>query len=67
MNITRTSLVSGITRTRDLPVTQDQLDRYARGALLQDAFPQLAAADREFIHTGITDAEWQALDESLDA
>lgn len=69
MNITRTSKVSGITRTRDLPITQEQLDRYAAGALVQDAFPDLSAADREFIHTGITDEEWQALfaDESLDA
>jgi len=61
MNITRTSMVSGVTRTLDLPVTQQQLNNYAQGALLQDAFPHLSAGDREFIKTGITSEEWEAL------
>jgi len=58
MEITRTSVLSGISRTLDLPVTQEQLDNYANGALLQNAFPHLSAGDREFIKTGITDQEW---------
>jgi len=37
------------------------LDRYHNGALLQDAFPELTPAEREFIHTGIVDSEWQNL------
>jgi len=52
---------SGITRTLDLPVTQAQLDRYAAGTLLQDAFPDLSADAREFIKTGITGEEWNQL------
>jgi len=61
MNITRTSTLTGITRTLDLPVTEEQIDLYYnRGALLQDAFPNLPAGDREFIKTGITDEEWNA-------
>ena len=61
MKITRTSMVSGETRTLDLPVTEEQLNKYASGALLQDAFPQLSPGDREFIKTGITNEEWESL------
>ena len=62
MEITRTSLISGITRTLDLPVTQFQLDNYhVKGSLLQDAFPQLNADDREFIKSGITAEEWDEM------
>lgn len=54
--------MSGTTRTLDLPVTEEQLDRYVnQGWLLQDAFPHLSAGDREFIKTGITDEEWESL------
>ena len=61
MNITRTSMVSGVTRTLDLPVTQQQLDSYAQGALLQNAFPNLNPDEREFIKSGITAEEWESL------
>jgi hypothetical protein len=44
----------------DLPVTQDQLDEYYDGVLLQEAFPNLSPGEREFIKTGITDEEWEA-------
>jgi hypothetical protein len=60
MNITRKSLVSGKLHTLDLPVTEEQLRAYADGALLQDAFPDLAAPLREFIKTGVTPEEWEA-------
>jgi hypothetical protein len=61
MTITRTSPITGITHTVDLPVTEEQLMSYQQGALLQNAFPNLSAGDREFIKSGITDAEWQSL------
>jgi hypothetical protein len=61
MQITRTSMVSGVTRTIELDVTQDQLDKYEAGALLQNAFPNLSPDQREFLKTGITDEEWQVL------
>jgi len=54
-------MVSGVTRTLDLPVTQQQLDSYAQGALLQNAFPNLSADEREFLKTGITSEEWDSL------
>jgi hypothetical protein len=59
MNITRKSMVSGEVHTLDLPVTAEQMAAYEVGALLQDAFPNLAPPEREFILTGITPEEWQ--------
>ena len=60
MQITRKSMMSGITRTLDLPVTLKQMaDWKYGGVLIQNAMPHLSMADREFIMTGVTDAEWQ--------
>ena len=61
MNITRKSPFTGAIHTLDLPVTEAQLEAYDRGALLQDAFPNLSAGDREFIKTGITNDEWNSM------
>jgi hypothetical protein len=58
MKVTRTSPFTGITRTLDLNITAAQVARYSNGWLLQDAFPQLSAGEREFYKTGITDEEW---------
>ena len=61
MKVTRTSTLSGTVRTLDLNVLPGQMESYNAGALLQDAFPQLSQADREFIKTGITEEEWDAI------
>lgn len=61
MIITRTSPVSGITRSMDLPISEDQLEEYRHGALLQDAFPALTDDQREFFMSGITDEEWNSV------
>jgi len=60
MQITRTSMLTGITRTIDLPVTPGQIARWQGGTLIQTAMPDLSADDREFIMTGITGDEWDA-------
>ncbi len=62
MNITRRSPFSGEVNTLDLPITQEQLDRYMRGEdLLQNVFPDLSADEREFIKTGYTAENWKAM------
>lgn len=61
MKITRTSPVSGVTRTLEIAVTQAQLNSWNSGALIQNAMPNLSADDREFIMTGITPDEWEAM------
>jgi hypothetical protein len=59
MLITRQSILSGTVRTKELDVTEEQLHAYMQdGALIQNAFPNLSADDREFIMTGITSEEW---------
>ena len=58
MMITRTSPFTGITRTKDILVTEDQLERWQRGERIQNVMPYLSASDREFIMTGITAEEW---------
>ena len=60
MQITRKSFMTGITRTVDLDVTQQQLDNYENGVLLQDAFPNLSPNEREYIKSGIVDNEWES-------
>lgn len=67
MEITRTSLVSGLTTTRDLPITEAQLKRWEDGAFVQDAFPHLSPADREFFLTGLTESEWNKLMSEVEA
>jgi hypothetical protein len=61
MLITRTSKISGKIRTLDLPVTQEQLDAWYNGELIQKAMPSLTNSQREFIKSGITDEEWDEL------
>lgn len=60
MLIERTSMLSGITRTRDLAITQQQIDQWNAGGLIQNIMPELSCDDREFIMTGITTEEWNA-------
>jgi len=46
----------------DLPVTQEQLDRYEYGdELAQDVFPELSPEYREFIISGFKPDEWDKL------
>lgn len=59
MNIMRISTLSGEVNEMDLDITPAQLESYELfGVLLQDAFPNLSPAEREFIKTGITPEEW---------
>lgn len=58
MKITRTSQASGVTRTRDMDVTPEQIELWEEGMHIQDAAPHLSDADREFLMTGITAEEW---------
>ena len=58
MQVTRTSKLTGVTRTIDLPITEEQLINYGRGALIQDALWNLTSSQREFFMTGVTEEEW---------
>lgn len=58
MKITRKSRLSGIVRTMDLDITQEQLLDYEKGMSIQSAFSNLTPDEREFFMTGITADEW---------
>ena len=58
MKITRTSMLSGIERTRDLEVTEAQMAAFQAGTHIQNAMPHLTDDEREFILTGGTSEEW---------
>lgn len=58
MEITRTSPITGITRSMELDITVEQLLDYEKGMKAQYAFRNLTPAEREFFMTGITDEEW---------
>ena len=60
MKITRTSMFSGVERTSDLPVTEEQVASWKAGTLIQQAMPQLSSDQREFVMTGVTAEEWVA-------
>lgn len=58
MEITRTSQLTGKTRTLEIDITPDELNRWASGELIQNVVPHLSPNDREFIITGNTPEEW---------
>ena len=58
MLVTRISILTGIVHTRVLDITEEQVESWKMGALIQDAMPHLSVSDREFVVNGITDAEW---------
>lgn len=61
MQITRTSPISGKENTMEINISHAQLAAWENGMLIQRAMPNLTAAEREFIMTGITDQEWNEL------
>lgn len=44
--------------TMELNITQEQLNRWENGELIQNVFPNLTPDEREFILTGITPDSW---------
>jgi hypothetical protein len=61
MKITRKSPLTGITRTKEIDVTIEQILAWEEGELIQNAMPQLSADDREFIMTGIDGKEFDSI------
>lgn len=61
MKITRVSPLSGQPNTLDLPITQEQLDVWRAGALVQAVFPHLSPDQREFMISGLVPGEFESL------
>jgi len=58
MLISKKSLFTGTINSMDLPVTQEEIDDWISGQLIQDVFPYLSREQREFLMTGTTPEEW---------
>lgn len=62
MLITRKSVISGIERTRNIPVDPEDYAMWQKGyGSIQDMMPYLNDNDREFILSGITPGEWDSM------
>lgn len=59
MKITRTSYLTGRTHVMDIPVSQEQVDLWEQGVLIQDVMPDLSSDQREFMISGSTPEEWE--------
>lgn len=60
MLIHRKSVISGIERTRNIPVNPEDYISWEKGyGNVSDLMPYLNDADREFILSGITSREWE--------
>ena len=59
IDITRTSMLSGIKRTQAIDITEEQLKRWELGEdLIQNIMLNISDDEREFILTGSTPEEW---------
>ena len=62
MKVTRTSPFDGRSNTMEMDITHEQMDSYEYGrSLIQDIFPNLTPAEREFIKTGYTSEDWDKI------
>jgi hypothetical protein len=61
MIVTRISPISNKVNSLDLDITEEQVAAWQAGAYIQNAFPNLSPDEREFLKTGITAEEWEAM------
>lgn len=55
------STLTGLTNSMDIPVSEERVRAWLKSdELIQNAFPELTADQREFLMTGITPEEWNA-------
>lgn len=67
MIIRKESVISGITRARDIPINPNDWALYNMGNVsIDDAMPYLNQEDREYILSGITPDEWVSVFKEVD-
>ena len=66
--VIRTSPLTGITNTMYMDISDDQINEWNdpnRTRLIQDIFANLTEAEREFIMTGYTVADWKEMEKAF--
>lgn len=61
MIIERMCPIENVWNQMEIAVTQQQIDSWMAGELIQNAMPNLTPDQREFIKTGITPETWEKL------
>lgn len=61
MIVERRSPVTGRINSMDLPVTEEQIQAWRDGGLIQKVMPHLSGTEREFLMTGMTEEEWTSM------
>ena len=62
MLITRTSPLTGKENTREIDITQEQLERFQKhDGFIQDIMSNISSDEREFIMSGLTPEDWESL------
>ena len=62
MKITKTSPLTGKQNTREIAITEEQLQKWQnREGLIQDIMPNVSAEDREFLISGSTPEDWEEM------
>lgn len=59
MIIAKRSMLTGIINSMDIAVSEEQLQAWESGELIQEVMPDLTADEREFIMTGATANDWK--------
>ena len=66
--VIRVSPLTGITNTMYMDISDDQIEEWNdpnRTRLVQDIFTNLTEAEREFIMTGYTVADWKEMEKAF--
>ena len=66
MLITKTSVMTGEKNEMLLPVTNEQIEKWEGGALIQDVFPHLTPSEREFLISGVTPDELGQMESDME-
>ena len=61
MQITKVSPRTGQENTMDINVTEEQIAAWKAGGMIQSVMPKLTPDEREFLMTGYTQADWDAI------
>ena len=61
MLVYRENIVTKRVNVMELPVTQEQLDAWLAGELIQDVMPDLDEDQREFLISGMMPGEFEAM------
>ena len=61
MIIAKRSMLTGIINSMDIAVSEEQLQAWESGELIQEVMPDLTTDEREFIMTGTTANDWETL------